>query len=103
MTRPPGRPAGDVSQAIALAAFERGAATVRELAQASCVGFDAARYTVSRMVARDELMAVNASDGALLPPGRHALVKSYVLACRLPLPEEPPRDADVRTVMWVDL
>jgi hypothetical protein len=61
---------------------------VREVVQLACVGYDAARYTVSRMVAAGEVLAVGPEQGAPLPPGRSPLVKQYVMACRVPQPED---------------
>lgn len=84
----PGRPAGEIRTAIARSLAAHGPATVRQAAHSACVGYDAARYTVSRMVAAGEVLAVGPEQGAPLPPGRSPLVKQYVMACRLPLPEE---------------
>jgi RNA polymerase sigma factor (sigma-70 family) len=62
----PGNP-DDAAHAEALsAAASRGPATVRELAQRAQVGYAAARYTESRMVARGELVRICTGRPALV-------------------------------------
>jgi hypothetical protein len=51
-----GRPLGEVSMAL-LSAARQGPATVRQLAERGCVGFDAARLTAPRLL----------RSGALVP------------------------------------
>ena len=55
--RLPGRPLGDISCALALAAQVR-PGTVRDLAQRAQVGYRAARYTASRMLERGDLVRI---------------------------------------------
>jgi hypothetical protein len=83
--RPP-RSFGEVAQAL------RGAAsqprTVRELAAASCVGLQAARYTASRLLSAGELVRVREARPALLvrvdaaassaPPAPHVALEGAV-------------------------
>ena len=65
---------GDLAEAISAAASQ-GPADVRDLAARAQVGYGAARYTASRMLARGELCLVAAGRPAVLA---------------LPEPDEPP-------------
>lgn len=67
-----GRPVGslgEVAQALVRAA-EHGPGTARQLAERACVGYDAARYTASRLVSAGVLSRVSARRPAVLslPP-----------------------------------
>ncbi len=68
---------GDLAEAISAAASQ-GPAEVRELAARAQVGYSAARYTASRMLARGELCQVMTGRPAVLA---------------LPEPNEPPLQA----------
>lgn len=72
--RGPGRPAGEVRQALARAA-EMGPATVRELAKRAQVGMSVAHVTATRMRDRGELVVLVDSRPAVLavPGTAHAL------------------------------
>lgn len=68
MRRRRGRPMGEISSAL-LRAWEHGPCTVREAAALAQVGFEAARFRASNLVARGHLVPVD--DGK---PRRLALV-----------------------------
>lgn len=89
MSRPRGS-FGDVALALRGAA-RLGPATVRELAERACVGYDAARYTASRLVDRGELVVL---DGQVRP---------VVLASPHPSPHPSPQEATERDSMSMAL
>lgn len=62
--RPPGC-YGEIGKALVSAA-DHGPGTVRQLAERMCVGYDAARYTASRLVSAGALVRVSAQRPALL-------------------------------------
>lgn len=68
-----GRPAGslgEVGQALVRAA-EHGPGTARQLAERVCVGYDAARYTASRLVSAGVLARVSGQRPAVLALPQH--------------------------------
>jgi len=70
------RPVGDITRAMAKA-WSEGPAPVAVAAQRACVGFQAARYTASRMVARGDLVVLHAGRPAVLAlPGTQPEVTS---------------------------
>jgi hypothetical protein len=88
-----GRPVGEVREVLVRALREQGPMAVRDLAAATQVGYDAARWTLKRCVASGELVKAGFE--------RRAHAKNWVAIYDVaePAPDEPPAPG----LGWVDL